>query len=155
MNVVDAAYCVGRDYPGGAEALALRMGRPNLSDELNPRRTGAKLGIQDATTMQVLAGDFRVLTAMAAECRFLCVPLPAIDSPAHGLTAEHVAKLAKEFAELMSGAVEAFADGQITGTELQTLEREGGHLVASLQALLKHAVQLHRACAPKERGGEE
>lgn len=152
MNVIDAAFCVGRDYPGGAQALGLRMGKPTLSDELNPHRAGAKLSIQDATTMQLLANDYRVLTAMAAECNFLCVPLPAVELVDDGLTAEHVARLAKEFAELMSGAVAAFADCQVTANELKVLEREGGHLVASLQALLRHAGQIHRQGIPKAEG---
>lgn len=153
MNVIDAAYRIGQDYPGGAEALALRMGRPNLSDELNPGRAGAKLGVKDAVEMQVLSGDFRVLLAMAAECGFLCVPLPSTGGPGQVVSAESVAQLAQEFADLMGSAVTAFADDKITGTELRQLELHSGHLVASLQSLLRQAVELHRMAQPVQSGG--
>ena len=138
MNVLDAAYLTGQDYPGGTEALAMRVGRPNLSDELNPGRPKAKLGLQTAVDMQVFSGDFRVLMAMAVTLRhYPPVPMPdEVDGQA-GPCMRTLAKVAQDFSSLMGEVTKDLADGQVSDNELKRVERAWLKLMQTGQHLLR------------------
>nr|WP_316642866.1 phage regulatory CII family protein [uncultured Roseateles sp.] len=151
MNVLDAAYWTGQKYPGGAEGLALRMGRPNLSDELNPNRKSAKLGLHDSVVMQVMARDYRILHAMAAELGHMAVPLPDLaEGEAPG--AAQVALVAQDFGKLMQEVAEDAADNQISDNELARLERRAGELIAHVQLMLKNFANLNAAAKVRQAG---
>jgi len=141
MNVMDAAAAIAHEYPGGAKALGNRLGKSNLADEVNPNNA-AKLGLVDSVRMQLLAHDYRVLFAMAAECGFIAIPMPSLDG-VNTSCAVSVAKLAQEFAELMGEVATDLADSKIDDNELRTLELRVGQLVAAVQQLLKNAVTLN------------
>jgi hypothetical protein len=82
MKTIDAAYNVVHDYPGGALALAPRLGKhaSSLNNEVNPPANpvpGAptpKFGIVDAIKITHLTGDVRIVAAFNEECGF-CPPL--------------------------------------------------------------------------------
>lgn len=136
MTVLDAAYWTGRNYPGGIEALAARLGRPNLSDELNPNRTNAKLGLATAVDMQVLADDFRILYAMAAECgHFPPLRRPAEAHGAHDQCMRAMSEVVKASADVVTSTVEALADEEVTDAELARFDREASELVLAVQLL--------------------
>lgn len=152
MSMLDAAYWTGRDYPGGIEALAARLGRPNLSDELNPRRPNAKLGLMTALDMQVMSGDCRILYAMAAELRhYPPVPMLPADSHADPQAMTALAETAKEFADLLTTVSGDLADGDVSDNDLARAQREGGELVAKVQALLGRLAHLN--AQSKQRAG--
>lgn len=147
MNVLDAAYNVVHDYPGGAKALGARMGKAALSDEVNPNIRTAKFGLADAVKAQLLARDYRILYAMSAELGHMSIPLPSpdgLDAPC----AATIAKLAQKFAELMQSVATDLADNRVDDNELRELERNSGQLVAQVQQLLKHAVTLNACSKP-------
>jgi hypothetical protein len=76
MNILDAAYHTVHDYPGGASALAPRLGKSHatLSHEVRPpANSQAKLGLRDAQRIMALTGDYRILQAQAAELGFFLV----------------------------------------------------------------------------------
>ena len=161
MNVRDAAYHLVHDYPGGAEALAPRLGKRanSLSAEVTPNpvlgshgRPAAKLGLLEAMAIMQMANDHRVLHAMAAELGYLNIPLPQVldedeDSDA-ATAAQRLGDLAREFAEVMGAAVAGLADGRLSDRELRQVEHEWGQLVAQGQSLLALFVtmnsRLHR-----------
>ena len=153
MNVLDAACNTAHDYPGGAKALSLRMGKGanTLTDEVNPRLTHAKLGLLDAIKLQLFADDYRVLYAMAAELGHACFPLPVLDH-LDGNCSQSVATVAKEFGELMTEVAQGLADGEVNDNELKRLEREAGQLVSALQQLLRHAATLNAKSKPAGAG---
>lgn len=155
MNVLDAAYWTGRDYPGGIEALARRLHKPNLSDELNPNRPTAKLGLSTAVDMQVMSGDFRILYAMAAELRhFPPVPMPEA-LPGEAPCLAQLSKLAHEFSQLVGEVAKDLGDNQVTNAELAEVVHRWHALVACGQTLVQQMATMNaalRAMAP--RGGE-
>lgn len=77
MNATDAALAVGLDYPGGIAALASRMGIPAglLRKKLSPSHRDEHLTIEEAVHIQVLAGDHRILFAVAVELGYACNPI--------------------------------------------------------------------------------
>jgi len=65
MNTIDAAYHTVHDYPGGAEALAPRMGMSAavLRNKVNPNNTTHHLTYAEAQRIVALTGDVRMLQA--------------------------------------------------------------------------------------------
>ena len=84
MNVIDAAYGVVHDYPGGSDSLAPRLGKASVTLSHEVARVGtAKLGLDTAVKVSVLTGDFRILDAFALQCGRMVLPLPCADGD-HG-----------------------------------------------------------------------
>src|SRR5690606_4424393 len=79
MNVIDAAYSTVHDYPGGAEALAARMGKSAavLRSKVNPNTSTHHLTLAEADEILGKTRDLRMLHALAANHG--CVVLPADD----------------------------------------------------------------------------
>jgi len=146
MSVADAAYNVVHDYPGGAAALQVRMGKTNLSAEVNPNITTAKLGLEDAVTVQLYARDYRILNAMALACgHFPPVPMPEgmldVDQPCMKTLSEMV----KESADVVTTTVESLADGNVSDNDLARFDKEWGELVAKGQSLRMQLAAQNRA----------
>jgi len=150
MNVLDAAYNTVHDYPGGAEALAGRLGKrgTSLCHEVAQNMPHAKLGVLDAMKIMGMSGDLRILHAQAAELQCMVVPLPAFDSP-DAATAAHIARVAQEFADVMCAVATGMADGVVTDNELRSIERHWGELIASGQPVLAQARSMNRRCNPQ------
>ena len=144
MNIKDAAYHTVHDFPGGAEVLALRLGKAHktLLKEVAPGPLdSAKFGLLDANKAMAMSRDFRILHAIAAEHGFMAVPLPSFDhdaSPSTAAVAAAVATLASEFASLMGEVAQDLGDNTVTDNELRRIEQSCGHLVAGVQRLLQH-----------------
>lgn len=137
MDVLDAAYHTGRKYKGGIEALALRLGHPNLSDELNVNRPNAKLGLATAVDMMVMADDYGVLNAIcAATGHFPPLRMPAEVQPA-GACMETLARMAQEFADVVATVSATLADNKITDNELAASLKEWRELLAQGQLLMQ------------------
>lgn len=150
MNLQDAAYHTVHDYPGGTSALAVRLGKhtTTLNHEVRPPvGSSAKLGLVDAQRIMAMSGDHRILQAMAAELGQFCVPLPALPEGADG-SADELARLAREFGDVVGEVATAMADGKVTDNELRALERQSGELVAAVQHMLRHFAQLNAAAKP-------
>lgn len=149
MNIDDAAYHTVHDYPGGASALAPRLGKSSttLCHEVRPPvGSAAKLGLKDAQKMMALSGDHRILHAQAAELGHFMVPLPAL-ADSNG-SADELAQLAREFGDVCTAVAAAMADGKVSDNELRGLERQWGELVAAGQHMLQHFAQLNAAGKP-------
>lgn len=136
MNVMDAALHLARSYPGGARALGDRMNKSNLADELNPNLHRSKLGLEDSVTMQLLAGRYDVLYAMALECRhFPPVPMPELvdtDSPC----LKTLARMTHEFGLLISEVADDLADDEVNNNELGRVRKQWAALVMAGQQLI-------------------
>ena len=123
MNIHDAAYNTGHDYPGGVAALSVRMGvsRNVLQNKLNPAIEYHKLTLDEALRMQALTGDVRVLQAMAETLGFVCIPIPQFDGVADmALLDAYTAMVVDEghFAEDFRAALE---DGKINRIDYERL----------------------------------
>lgn len=137
MNVLDAAYNVVHDYPGGATSLAPRL--PKRADVLSHEVAGhgtAKFGLKDAVKVTELTGDLRILHAFALQCGQMCVPLPTDASSSQDEVLQALGQASKEFADLCTEVCRDMGDMVISDNERVRIEREAGELVAMLHELL-------------------
>lgn len=156
MNSLDAARYLMRAYPGGADALAPRLDKTPTT--LRHEVAGSdkyKLGVVDAQEMTLMAMEARVpnalaiLHSMAANCGAMVVALPDMHAVA-GATFEDLAACAKEFAEFVSVAASAAADGKVTGNELRDIDRELSQMVACVHRVRNGLAAQHEAEAARQ-----
>ena len=145
MSLADAAFNTAHDYPGGADALGRRMGKSNLSAEVNPNVPGAKLGLLDAKKMAVLAGDFRIVAAFNLECGFYPpVPMPQV-LPPESPCVQTLGEMLKEAADVVATVSTDVADGDVSGNDLARAKREVEELIACTQRLMGQLTAMHAA----------
>ena len=135
MNIQDAAHRIGHEYPGGAVALAHRMGiNPTVfNSKLNPNNTTHHLTLVEAQRMQQLTGRTDILEAMASELGYVVMHRPGTldgcDIPA--ITRRSII----EFGEWMHVVDAALLDSRVTPNEVRAIERELCQLIAQAQKL--------------------
>lgn len=152
MNVLDAAYHTVHDYAGGSASLAPRLGKNpgTLSHEVKPPKDStAKLGLIDAIKIMAMTGDHRMLHATAAELGHLCVPMPTAEQVGE-TSAEHLSRIAREFADVLGEVSTAMGDGRVSDNELRRIERQWSELVAAGQLMLRHFTAMNHAARPEE-----
>ena len=145
MSPQDAAFHLAHDYPGGAAALALRMGRnyTTLVHELKGTGT-AKLGLGDAVKMSVLTGNPAIAQAFAVAAGGVFLPAAAAQADASGDLAA-LARSAQEFGEFAAAFAAGLADGRVTGNELARVNTEALEAIRAIVAALARAQALHDA----------
>lgn len=155
MDVMDAAFNVAEDFKGGARALAVAIAKnpTSFSHEVSGSG-GAKLGLLTAVKMTKRTGDTRILTAFAAECGFLLLPLPEVVDMDNDDCARALSALSREFATLCGEACATLADGTVSDNEMHRLEREAGELTQRLQSVLATFRARNLASGPPGRKGE-
>lgn len=145
---MDAAYSLVRDYPGGSESLAPRVGKSptTLSHEVS--RTGhAKFGLETAVDITVLSGDLRILRAFATTCGQMLLPLP-LASMSHLECIRRLGVVLATAGCVVRETTEGMADGAITGNERERIRRACAELVSGTSALLAAVDALHAAGQP-------
>lgn len=149
MDVRTAAINVAADYKGGARALAKAIGKNETSFSHEINGTGsAKLGLHDAVKMTMVSGDMRVLNAFAAECGFMCVPLPDSLSVDGDLTMQALGDMTSKFGEVISEVSASCADDRVTENELTRVEGRLGKLFAAGQQVIARMRAKHEASKP-------
>lgn len=98
QDIQDAAYHTVHEYPGGADALAVRMGMsPNtLRHKVNPNNTTHHLTLREAVTIQEMSNSHAILHSMADALGYVCTrATPGNDmEPAMDVLAKMHAELA-------------------------------------------------------------
>lgn len=147
-TILDAAYHVVHDYPGGSVSLAPRLNKSSttLSHEVTATGT-AKLGLLDAVKITAFSGDLRILQAWAVEAGQMLVALPVMADQSDECLAM-VSSTAKEFSDLLSAAAEGLADGKVSDNEVDRIEREAAELFSAVHALLKAMRDRNQAGKP-------
>lgn len=137
-QILDAAYRVVHDYPGGAASLAPRLGHKSpitLNHEL--LRTGqAKLGLQTAVDITVLSKDCRILEAFAEQCGRFTLPMPAVLHEGGDHVLARLGDMLREQADVVREVTLAAGDGEYSLNERKRIVKEIGELVAAGSALL-------------------
>lgn len=135
MNVIDAAYRIGHDYPGGAGLLADRLGigRVVFNSKLNPNTSTHHLTLAESVRMQQLSGRSDILQAMATELGYVAIPLPAVEDEN---IPSALARSCAEFGDYMRQVDESLRDGRVTPNEAKCLEKELTEMVAASTRLL-------------------
>lgn len=151
MNVVDAAYQTVQNYPGGAEALAPRMGLSSgalLRAKVNPNSDRNHLTLAEAGELMDLTGDLLILHALNASHGLVAVPAEA-GQGSDLLTSSLAAQ--GGFGEMATALQQALADGVITENELKQFESIGASVQALVLRLLGSARSFHESGKPRLR----
>lgn len=147
MDVMDAAHATAHAYPGGTEALALRLGKAAgaFRQELLGLPTH-KLGLATAAQMVELSGDHRIIHALCAANGLVAIAVDGVESRGDmlGMLLDQ-ASASGDFA----GAIRAaLADGVITANELADVADKAMAKIASVQGLLRELRAAHAAGRP-------
>lgn len=161
MNLLDAVRRTARHYPGGLEAVALRLHKQlgTLERELRGA-PGYKLGAVDAAEIAAMAlevGAEHALAypnAVAQTVGALLVVLPGAGERGSA-TARDVATLMRECAEVVAAVADADADGRVTERELRELDRQWADVVAAGQVMMRNLQARHAAEVQQHRAAVE
>lgn len=128
---LDCLYNAARAYPGGIEALAVRMGiKPQvLRNKLSPANHLHKPTYEEASkVMEYCAGAgvpdaFDSLHAYAFGLGYVCVPIPSAEED---LSQEALATLAfqltAQFGDALNASTQALSDDHLSEKELEVIE---------------------------------
>lgn len=146
-TVLDAAFNLVHDYPGGARSLAPRIKKSETTLDHEVKHTGtAKFGLLDAVKLTQLTGNLAILNEFAAACQCVVLPMPALEGAMD--TFPGLAEAAREFAEFVASVATAVADGRVTANELARVDRELSELHARNQAVRATLAAIHEAGKP-------
>ncbi len=131
MSPQDAIHHVVHDFPGGAEALAPRIGRGaqvlrnkvTLEGVAGVRRSHEPT-LADVAAITRITGDLRVLDALAAEVGAVVLRLPTIDALGDSALLDMVLTANDEYGRACAALRDALADGEVDRLEFDRLERE-------------------------------
>lgn len=145
MNVIDAAHRIGLTYPGGIEALAVRMGKNPavLRSKLNPHCATHGLMLEEAVHMQSVTGQRDIVVAMAQELGGVYVQQD-VSADAAGLAQDIVGTVA-QFGRWMQRIEGAMDDDRVTLREAKELQgclidmiARASRLQSTLSAMSRH-----------------
>lgn len=129
MNIADAAYTAVHDYPGGASALAPRLGVSGsiLSNKVNPNINTHHLTLAEAMRVMTLTGDVRILHAMCSELQYMAIPLPTVGDVD---VMQAMTATISEFGAYIKASSDALQDNKVTKLELRNINKKMGNLMA-------------------------
>lgn len=163
--VIIAARLLVRDMGGAAEAarhlgksgstLAHELeqshaaGSSNAALEPSALKARPKLGLLDAVTLMQASADTRLISAIAAECGGVYMPLPQMaDGAGQQDTVNHVTRLVGEFGDVLREVAARTPDGEVSDNDMTVLQAESLELMGALQALMVHLARLNQAGKP-------
>lgn len=141
QDIQDAAYHTVHGYPGGADALAVRMGMSanTLKHKVNPHNTTHHLSLREAVTMQELSGHHAILHSMADALGYVSTRATPGDDSAPPL--DVLAKLHAEIADLHMALAEALSDaGSVSINQMRRIDYHAQESIAAIcnaQAMMR------------------
>lgn len=130
MSPQDAIHHVVHEFPGGAEALAPRIGRGAqvLRNKVTLSHDGARRSheptLADVSAISRVTGDLRVIEALAAENGAVVVRLPDMSGVADDALLDLLLTSSQEYGEACAALRDALADGEVDRVEFERIERE-------------------------------
>ncbi|MYM25758.1 hypothetical protein GTP46_24320 [Duganella sp. FT135W] len=120
MNAQDAFHKTVHTYPGGAEALAARMGVAAgvLRNKANPNIGYHKATLADAELAMSLTGDVSVLHALASAVGYVCLRVDVDSAPSDVAVLELVAKAWSASSDVGAEVYATLADGVVEPHEI-------------------------------------
>lgn len=137
MNPRDAFYHLVHDYPGGAPALAPRLGMNlhTLEKKADPACTTHKPALMEVIAAEQLTGDHRPFHAHADALGYLVLRRPALDHVALPDLLREVTRFSKELGEALESMHKALADGRVTENEIRAFEKQVADIAPAAAAL--------------------
>lgn len=153
QNVGDAACCTVRNYPGGAAALAPRLGMSvsTLLHKTSPGNTTHILSVAEAVLLQEFTGNHAILHAMAEALGYTCAR--ATPDQAEGDPTESMMRLEVAHADLVRALADGVLHGPggVTGNHMRRAVHMGEEAIATIGHCLAMLRGRMRA-APKTEG---
>ena len=150
MDLLDSLRRAVRHYPGGTDAVAVRLGKSPSTLEKELRGAPQyKMGAVDAAEIAAMcvelgsAHGVEYPTRVAEAVGGMLVLLPSGHEGSDGVTGLALAQLMREFADLVTAATSADADGQISKNEMDDVRAKWAALVADGQGLMRHLDAKH------------
>lgn len=124
MNVLDAFHETVHSYPGGCEALAVRMGvhAGVLRNKANPNADYHKPTLIDADRVIGLTGNPAVLHALAKNHGFVCIPVQTEAAASDIAILELVTQVWSASGTVGAEVHATLADGVVEQHEIQRVE---------------------------------
>jgi len=154
MNRLDANRRTAGRYPGGIDALAVRMNKSpvTLRKELSGA-PGFKFGIECEDELMSLCQAAGVVdplaplmaSAVSHGARVIALP---INHGRESSSFQCLAETAREFSEFVASVADAEADGTVTANEVKRVDRELGELIAMAETCAQRLRAMHEAAKP-------
>lgn len=143
INQHDARYNLARDYPGGVEMLAKRMGISVnvLRNKLAPGiKTHHVTDEEDSLIIEYsqearVAEPLRALVAKNWRHGLIAIPVPPVSQLSDEDLTQMLCKAVKEFSEFASSVSGSIADRRIKRKEMEHMEKEVQEAFASMAEL--------------------
>lgn len=121
MNTRDAFHATVHDCPGGAEALAVRLGMSAqiLRNKANVNHDTNKPMLDDVDRVMAITGDHRVLHALAKNHGFVCVKIDESATASDMAVLELVTQMMTTHGEVGAEIYRTLADGRVDQRELE------------------------------------
>ena len=146
MHVTDAAYATVHDYPGGASALAPRMGMSVgvLNSKVNPNTTTHHLTLAEAVKLIGLTGDKRIAHAIALQSGDVLVEGCGELADCDMAVLESMTAVFACTGKLGAAVHDGLADRQLTAKEFKAIEREAYGLRSRAVKLVQKVERLRK-----------
>lgn len=143
MNSLDALKTMVRNYPGGMEAVALRLGKsPSTLDKELRNAPGYKMGVLDASALTCLCMEVHAphalawLNAEAVNCG-VSVVLPEQAAAGGGDVWQLMSLAVAEVSDVTAAVVNGQADGSISPNDRKRIQKEVAEAIDALQQLMR------------------
>ncbi|MCO8056076.1 phage regulatory CII family protein [Acinetobacter towneri] len=126
MNIIDAAYHTVHDYPGGATALAPRLGIKSpavLNSKVNPNTDTHHITLVEAIKIMAITNDYRILQSMNAQLGKVAIDLPQIPECRDTALTDLVLSFGMQGGDVYTLFKTMMADGRITRGEAVDLSK--------------------------------
>ncbi len=126
MNIIDAAYHTVHDYPGGATALAPRLGIKSpavLNSKVNPNTDTHHITLVEAIKIMAITNDYRILQSMNAHLGKVAIDLPQIPECRDTALTDLVLSFGMQGGDVYTLFKTMMADGRITRGEALDLSK--------------------------------
>ena len=126
MNIIDAAYHTVHDYPGGATALAPRLGIKSpavLNSKVNPNTDTHHITLVEAIKIMAITNDYRILQSMNAQLGKVAIDLPQIPECRDTALTDLVLSFGMGGGDVYTLFKTMMADGRITRGEAVDLSK--------------------------------
>jgi len=154
MSSRDAARRLSSRMQGGNETTAVLMGVTATTWRHQLAGSGGyKLSLDNAELLtqyaieQHVENPLEILHTFARNVGAMVIPLPDLYATG-GTSMEDLAAAAREFAEFVSVAAQAPADGRVTANELADVDRELSELIGCAQRVRASLAAMHEAGKP-------
>ena len=138
MTPKDAFHATCHAYPGGCESLAPRLGMSAavLRNKANIHCSTNHPTLDDADRVMAIAGDYRILHALAVNHGHVCLPIDHNTAPSDLAVLELVTHVWRSHGNVGAAVDAALADGRITAHEVEGIRAAIYNNITTLQQML-------------------